>query len=182
MITPISSFSEIEVVPNSLVILDIDETVLTFPQITKHWWKEKIGYYYDITTDIHLAEKYALDEWRHIAYSTDPIQLDSENQLKFIDNIYQNNCELIFLTARNEDLSCITYNHLRHINIDNRHLVYFDENKGEKFYEIISSLYQNCENITFVDDLIINLDKIVNAINKYELNAKNIKLYHMAHK
>jgi hypothetical protein len=182
MITQVSSFSEIEIVPNSLVILDIDETVLTFPQITKHWWKETVDYYYEITTDKHLSEKYTLDDWRHIAFSTDPIRLDSENQLKFIEKIYQNNCELIFLTARNEDLSSITYKHLRHINIDNRHLVYFDENKGEKFYEIVSTLHQNCENITFVDDLIINLDKIMIAVNKYDLAAKNIKLYHMAHK
>jgi hypothetical protein len=181
MIKNISSYNEIEIVPNSLVILDIDETVLTFPQITKHWWKDKISYYFNLTNDKHLAEKYALDEWRSIAYSTDPVQLDIDNQLKLINKIYQHNCELIFLTARNENLSSITYNHLKHINIDNRHLVYFDENKGEKFYEIVTTLYKKYENITFVDDLMINLDKILNAITKYELNGKKIKLYHIAH-
>ena len=181
MIKPIKTFSEIDIIPNSLVILDIDETVLSFPQITKNWWKEKISYYYDTTNDIKLADKYALDEWRRIAYSTEPIKLDTVNQLKFIEQIYQNNCELIFLTARNKDLSFITYKHLSHIKIDNRHLVYFDENKGEKFYEIVSTLYNNYENITFVDDLPINLAKIVNAMTKYDLTTKNIKLYHMEH-
>ncbi len=180
MITPIKSFNQIDIIPGSLVILDIDETVLTFPQLTKNWWKEKINYYYKILNDRELAEKQALDEWIHIAHTTNPNKLDHEAQHNFINRLYQNNCELIFLTARDRKLSSITYKHLSYIGIDKDHIVHFDENKGEKFNELLSKCYNNVENVIFVDDLTHNHQKILNATKKYNLKI-NLKLYHIDH-
>lgn len=180
MIIPVDSFNQIEIIPGSLVILDIDETVLTFPQMSKTWWREKINYYIKIYGDKLIAEKYALDEWIHIAHTTNPNKLDFENQKHFFERVYKNNCELIFLTARNQNLSEITYKHLEHIGINKDHVVHFDENKGEKFYELISKCYNDINNVIFVDDLIINLDKVINATKKYNIKI-NLKPYHINH-
>jgi ABC-type proline/glycine betaine transport system ATPase subunit len=180
MIIPIKSFNQIDIIPDSLVILDIDETVLTYPQLTKNWWKEKINYYYKITNDLDLSEKHALSEWINIVQTTNPKKLDSKEQNNFINKLYQNNCQLIFLTARNKDLSEITYKNLSYIGINKAHSVYFDENKGEKIYELISEFYTNVENIIFVDDLTNNHNKILDTVKKYNIKI-NFKLYQIDH-
>ena len=180
MIIPIKSFNQIDIIPKSLVILDIDETVLTFPQLTKNWWQEKRNHYYKISNDRKQVEEQVLNEWNYIARTTNPNKLDHKAQYKFINKLYQNDCELIFLTDRNRELYDITYKHLVHIGIDKDHVVHFDENKGDKIYELINKYYNNIENIIFVDDLIDNHHKILNTIKNYNIKT-NIKLYHIDH-
>jgi hypothetical protein len=50
MINHINSFSKINPVkPNTLVVLDIDDTIMSFSNIHKEWWNETYTnlYYYD---------------------------------------------------------------------------------------------------------------------------------------
>lgn len=56
-LTQINKFSEIEIIQNSLVVFDIDDTLIKFDGIDFKWWKNKFNKYYKLTKDYDLADK-----------------------------------------------------------------------------------------------------------------------------
>ncbi len=179
MIQRINSFSQIKINPKSLVVLDIDDTILNFPIIKKGWWKNTFNKYYEIHRDYDKADELALNEWENLIINEKANVLDSDNFEKFIDEIKKNECELILLTARNDRLKESTKKHIEDCDLDiPSHKIYHDSNKGVKLFELVSNIYVNIMEIIFVDDLESNLLDV-----KYSfLNTKfNINLYHIQH-
>ena len=77
----INSFSRIELISNSLVVFDIDETLMTFD------YKNQ---------DLE-----------------NPIVLDYENLMEFMENLKNNKCKMIFLTARSPSTRLKTIEYLK---------------------------------------------------------------------
>lgn len=106
----ITSFDQVKMIPNSLYVLDIDETTIKYkwkyddhiPHINIKWWENVndnlLSIYHD-QTHVDIIAEYLWE--RHIS-TTDPIHTDKTGfdfLLQFIEN---NNCQLIFLTARSD--------------------------------------------------------------------------------
>lgn len=171
----INDYSQIEIILNSLVVFDIDETIIKFPQLGKDWWKNKLNHYNAIYGDHHKAEINALEDWIEHVKINKPEMINKDSFIEFFNSALDNNCKIIFLTARNEKLKDITYEHLLHLDIINHNKVYdiyFNENKGEELEKILSK--EEFNDIIFIDDLEENLKDVSNHLyEKYNLN-----LYH----
>jgi hypothetical protein len=177
MIRTINSFKKIILKPNSLVVLDIDETILGFPTIPKNWWNNVFGNYYLLTNDFDLAEKLALKDWTNRVKNAKPIKLESKQLDIFLDKVNNLECPLLILTARNPILTEITIKHLASIGFDHSNVVH-DKNKGSQLLKLVQTKYSHIDNIVFVDDLLANLEDVQfhfkNHSDKYKLELYNI--------
>jgi len=182
MIKHINSFSGISPIkPNTLVVLDIDDTIISFPNIHKDWWNETYTnlYYYDKQN----AYKQTNLLWLDRIVKSKPSLIDKKNFNKFLEQISQNNCELIFLTARDENIAELTINQLKYCNIDiNPTKVFYNRHKGKELEYIVRNIYPNVKNIVFVDDLIENLINVAYTFNTPKLFKYNLELYKIKHK
>ncbi len=177
MFKNISSYDEIELKQNALLIFDIDETIMRFDGISRNWWINKLNEYYNIHQDHKKANDCALKEW------IDHIKL---NKAKLIDreklfNIFSKalseyNCEIIFITARHIDMKDMTEKHFEECDISEYiHKIYYNENKGILLKELLEDKYKNHKDIIFIDDSIKKLENIYSINNDNENH--NLSLY-----
>lgn len=145
----INSFKNVNITPNSLVICDIDDTVLKYDFIHKEWW-----------------EYNNLSDWVSKVYTQTPKHTDESGFFEMIDKINNSNSKLIFITARNSNLKNITHLHLESININiNNHDVYFSHpySKGIYLKRLIMNNHIDLDaydRIVFIDDLEENLNSM----------------------
>ena len=181
MIKHINSFNQIQLIAKSLVVLDIDETIMAFPNINKIWWKDTFDKNFAHTSDKKIAEMLTIDEWRDHVSQSDPYLLDEKPFKKFIKKISQEKCELVLLTARNKKITDLTHKHLYQCNIDiSKDKVFHDENKGEALAYIIN-MYPEINNIIFVDDFEKNLLNVKNKFSQDKLSHYTLSLYKISH-
>lgn len=181
MIKHINSFSKINPIkPNTLVVLDIDDTIMSFPNIDKEWWNETYTnlYYYDKKN----AYKQTSLLWLDRIVKSKPSLIDKKNLNNFLEQIKINNCELIFLTARDVNISEITIKQLNECNLNvNPTKIFYSREKGKELEYIVKNLYPNIKNIIFVDDLIENLINVAYTFNTPNLFKYNLELYKIKH-
>lgn len=181
MIKHINSFNQIRIITKSLIVLDIDETIMAFPNITKIWWKDTFDKNFANTSNKKLAESLTIEDWKNHVSQNNPYLLDENQFNKFMKKINQTNCELVLLTARNKKITDLTHKHLYHCNIDiNRNNVFHNENKGEALANIIN-MYPEINNIIFVDDFEKNLLSVKNKFSQDRLSHYNLSLYKISH-
>jgi hypothetical protein len=179
MIQCINSFSQVKIKPKSLVVLDIDDTILNFPSIRKGWWTDTFNNYYEQEQDYDRAEELALNDWVNIIANDKAQLLDPINFETFLNKIREQNCELILLTARNDKLRELTKKHLADCKLDIPHnKIYHNRNKGKKLLELVKNVYNNVSQIIFVDDLESNLNDVEDTFLSY---SYDIVLYHINH-
>lgn len=159
-IITIRNFNQINIIPNSLVVLDVDETLIRYDGIDYRWWKSKFNRFYKETNNCELAEFLSNEEWIRIISNCNP-ELVDENIHNFIELLRQNNCHIILLTARSNNLRELTENHLNTVNLSFEH-IYFNSEKGDALRNIISNDYPEITNVIVVDDMIQNLIDIQN--------------------
>ncbi len=130
----ISSFFDIPIEESTLVICDIDETVLYTPL-----YKGKLSEYTPSLHDI-------------------PHPTDIEGFQHLVANLREKNGELIFLTARGNLTDDITRNDLRTVGIDeNPHKIFYTNNwmsKGKYIFSELQNEYpiNKWNRIIFIDD------------------------------
>ncbi len=180
MIIPINSFNQVQLVPNSLIVFDIDETIISFEDIDEGWWKRTFDKYYTRTNDYDLADELSLNEWISHISNSKPQLLDEINFIKLITQAKELKCEMIMLTARRKFLFDITLSHITQCNIDiDSDSIYFNKNKGKELYDIVTNKYQSFENIIFIDDVESNLEDVANTFNNLE--QYSLQLYKINH-
>jgi len=154
----ISNLDKITLIENSLVVLDIDETIMTHREINGNWWKDKINFYLEIHHKFELAQEYAYNDWKEYVMSTPPELINYSSFFNFLQEINNKNCQLIFITARNKDLENLTIDHFKRLNLEFMiPNIYYTKEKGLLLKDLLRLKYQNFNNIVFVDDLIENL-------------------------
>ena len=181
MIHNINSFSQItRPKSNTLIVFDIDETILTFPIINKNWWDRTVNKLLPIYKE--NTQEYVELLWNNYISNLEPILLDSINLINFINKSVKNNCEIIFLTARDKSISKLTVNQLLKcdFNIDPSR-IFYNKNKGIELKNIVTNYFPNVKNIIFVDDLDENLVNIQSTFNCFELLKYNLDLYKIKH-
>ncbi len=180
MITPINYFNQIQLVPNSLIVFDIDETIISFEDINKGWWKRTIAKYYTQTNDYDLSNELSLNEWITHISNLKPQLLDEVNFINLIRQAKELNCPIIMLTARKKFLFDITIAHITYCKIDiDSDSIYFNENKGKELFDIVTNKYYNYNNIIFIDDFESNLQNVANTFSG--LDQYSLQLYKIDH-
>jgi hypothetical protein len=121
MLTKISSFCQIKLVPESLLVLDIDETILKYKHedayIDASWWAAKKKHFYDKYGDDTIANTKAFHDWIEHISNTYPIHTDEKGLTKLFNDATLMNIKIICLTARSSFLQKITLMHLEHLKI-----------------------------------------------------------------
>jgi len=166
----IRNYDEIEVLPDSLVILDLDETLIQFDGMYDKWWEDNL---------IHSNELEVYRRWIQLISFTMPTMLDPYEFNNLLRRIKLTNSRMVILTARSAKLCEITLQQLVYCNIiiplDD---IYFSDKKGRMAHSIRRRYTYS--NLIFVDDRKSNLrdvkiwipDAICYHIRHTNLNKK----------
>ena len=168
----IINYDQITILHKSLVILDIDETILKFDGINDEWWENEKKQE-NLQQDIY-------NKWIDYVTNNDPILLDQELLFKLIKIIEDTNSKLIIVTARLEENRKLTIQHLEKCQIKiNSRDIYFTKQKGEIINKLLTNKYFDYNNIIFIDDLESNIIDVSNSL--INLEDKSIDLYKITH-
>ena len=163
-------------IPNSLLVLDIDETIIKYDNINRIWRSNTFNKHYSITNDYDHANNLSHDEWLRYIQTNEPKLVD-DNFFEWFESANEHKCELIFLTARQKHYSNITYEHLNKVKLlFDKSQIYFNRNKGDELYSIATVKYPHIQNIIVVDDVQSNLTDI---LEKFTDSSFNLHLYNI---
>lgn len=171
MLTKISSFHQVKLVPKSLLVLDIDETILKYKHddayIDRLWWTNKKNHFFNEYNDHSIANKKAFYYWICHIYKTYPIHTDKEGLTKLLNDANIMNIDIIFLTARSHFLKKITLNHLDYLNIPVGK-IYFSgvTKKHDVLSNLLDTEFSHIDHITMIDDHDGNLQGVHENIKK----------------
>jgi hypothetical protein len=178
--TNIHKFSEINIKPNTLVLCDIDDTLIHHPAINNSWISL-------INTFFHIKNQTAFILYsKHIAvheinkyvdevFNTIPIRhTDRDGFFAMLENV----ADFAFVTARTSVAKEFTYSNLRSIDVDpEKYPIHFcgNEPKGEYIKRTFD--LTKYDHVLFIDDQVRNLENVLLIINHIGL-----KLYKFEHK
>lgn len=152
-IKPIHTFYSVDISHNSLVLCDIDDTVLAIPKCPKSFYDEGYDYYINIGYNETTAKKLVLSDWDLYRFLKKPSITDKEGFFHLLARIEKSNSKLCFVTARSDCYHDKTLKDLKKINIDTDKFEIYYTNaglKGEYIKQNINLL--DYENIVFIDD------------------------------
>jgi hypothetical protein len=178
IINKISSYDDIIINQNTLVVFDIDDTILKFKEIDSNWWDHTFNNYMKYEYDKSKAIDLTIYKWAKTINLAIPRMIDSDKFNNMINRIKLSNSHLILLTARKSYMKDMTIRHLAKCNIKIANdEVYHSEKKGQKLYKLIKNTYNKYQNIIFVDDLHSNIDNVYSHLLQLD-HKLNINLYH----
>lgn len=165
----INSFHQVEeeITHKSLVILDIDDTVLTHPGITREWFDNRCLDYLNQGYPEDQAYTLAIRDWTNAVNSTTPVMTDEKGLKSLYTKCLQTDSNIIFLTARDPKLKEFTEAQLDMYNI-RFGPIYHSEQKGE-FIRRYLSLVNYYHNVIFIDDQDYNLADVGTKNNHVKL-------------
>lgn len=154
----IHKFSEIEVRPNTLILCDIDDTILHHPAIN-HSWIAVIHRFFSAKCDYDDSKAYSkTNRYLNTVYEEIPMRhTDKEGFFEMVDKA----AEFAFVTARDESAKIFTYENLRCIGVDpDKYPVHFcgGSNKGDHIQQNFD--LSKYEHVIFIDDQSHNLENV----------------------
>jgi hypothetical protein len=172
----ISTYKEIDIIPNSLIVFDIDDTLIKFNELGKSWWdvemiKNKKAY----NNDFNKARETTLKTWIEQIQIYKPVHIDKAAFEELLLKALTRRCHIIFLTARDPSIRHLTEMHLHDCGIKYYHRdLYHSENKGLALKNILKEeRFQHYKHIIVVDDMLHNLVSINDTIK----SNHNLYLY-----
>ena len=155
----IHRFSEIEVRPNTLILCDIDDTILHHPAINQYW--EEIIHLFFSSQCGYNASQAAEETNRYLdkVFAEIPIRhTDNDGFFEMLEVA----TDFAFVTARGEVAKDFTYDNLRGLGIDpEKYPVHFcggHVNKGEYIQNHFD--LSKYEHVVFIDDQPRNLENV----------------------
>jgi len=155
----ISSWTELgELDVRTLLVLDIDETLLWFPKVNREWWIDLLA---------KLAAKHppdrvqalAQEEWLRVVTEENPVQTDVEGFRELNRRVRATNSQLVFLTARLESFSYLTRKHLNYCGVSQDTVIHYSSSKGATLRAILAK-YPGFKRVVFVDDKVSNIEDV----------------------
>ena len=169
----LNSFADAEVPAGSLVVVDIDDTVLTLDKFPKGWFHRQVEESVAFGASFADARSLAIATWVKEAYDAAPAPIQQEAFRKFTQRVLEAGSHLIFLTARNKALRQLTEYHLEACGIEaDASRMYFDENKGSALLDIVKE--RGFKRVVFIDDTEHNLQDVKAALD----GVCELSLYH----
>jgi hypothetical protein len=166
---PIKKFSEIDVKPNTLVLCDIDDTLLHHPVINNSWI-HLICTFFCIKHNNSIESQKQTEEYYNEIVNSIPFQhTDRDGFFSMVEK----STEFAFVTARNVAAKDFTYDNLRSIDVDPEiHKVHFCGNIAKGEYIIRNFELAKYDHVVFIDDQIGNLENVLSL-----LDHPGLKLY-----
>lgn len=181
----ITSFTDIidHTHKNTLVILDVDETILRLANEigTKHWWNTVYNGYLSEHGDHTRADEQAFERWREHATECEAEHTDESGLMRLVEEARSAGNKIIAVTARSPEMSTATKRHLECIGIelDAIHVNGICFNSDGVFYagdtpksEVIIDIKEYLQNsgmsivrIVFVDDIEKNVASVAEALD-----------------
>lgn len=166
----INTFYDVEITKhNTLILCDIDETVLRYEKTIDHFYKmvkedvpnEEEEFYKNEANDFYRMYKSMGKKISH------PQHTDIEGFNNMIDQLEKINGSMMFITARNEASMEVTCEHLNDININHeKYKIHFTNNKISKGEYIKKNININDFNdIIFIDDYESYIKSVTNIFN-----------------
>lgn len=178
MFTTISKLSEIPLQPDTLYVLDFDETVVYYDGINRQWWEQRFKHHYDTHNDHDKADQLALKDWfEHIKF-LQPNHIDYHGFKNIIKHCESSrNSHVMILTARDVRLENITREHMAILSPDHQLDIVFccGKDKGEQLQLYLDRHEHEFEHIIFVDDQVNNLANFIET-------HVDAKCYHITRK
>jgi uncharacterized HAD superfamily protein len=147
---------------HGLLIFDIDETLLTYPEITNEWWKKTFMEFYNTNgNNYDEADKQSLIKWITHTDTHAPQYTDKDGLFDLLKRAAK--YKIICVSARSEEAREKTINNLSALNIPIHELYLVgDEHKSV----IIKKLTENekYDDIIFIDDLESNITDVATNI------------------
>lgn len=171
----ISSFEDLTIKKNSIVLCDIDETILKYDGINERWWRERFNSHYENNKDYDEADLNTLKDWKNFICESNPKYTDEIGFINMLKEIKDTNSDLHFVTARTNDLVDITKKHFKDLNIDFYDGQIHYVGKGCKG-EYIKDKFKltKYDMVIFIDDKKYNLDAVKEKNHKH----KELHTYH----
>ena len=166
MIT-INDFKSIKIKEKSLILLDIDETILYYEGITQEWWNNTYNYYKNLLKNYthNQLKKLCVKEWSYIVSTSNPCYTDEEGFNNLLKQIDETKSKLIFITARQKNHIYITKQNFNFLNIPYyKYDIYHISgiSKGIFIKELLkqNSILQSYKEKIFIDDMQHNIDNV----------------------
>jgi hypothetical protein len=150
-ITTIRNFAQLPVRKRTLYVIDVDETVLYFREIARTFWDDE-----------HPKDQ-ALIKWRELVQSSEPVPTDSFFLPIFLERITDEESGILFLTARDFDLSALTETHLSKVGVHVPHdlVCTSGDPKGRLLLWMWRYKYSyRFDHVVFIDDLLSNIEDV----------------------
>jgi hypothetical protein len=176
----INSFDQVSIdFADTLVICDIDDTLLYFPELTYEKYNEILEYNKSIYTDYEFALSNSNDYWNKLFLEGTPSHTDMDGFARLLVRLHLSNGGLCFLTARpghstNVEFTKTNFNKIN-LNYDAFRVYYsWIKPKGEYIRDHID--ISGYSNIIFIDDMDYNLSNVNlhfgSKIKNYKFNKK----------
>jgi hypothetical protein len=172
----IQKFSEIDIQPNTLILCDIDDTLLHHPAINNAWnllidtffyiqHHAETGFY-----DKNESNK-KTDQFCNHIFNTVPFQHTDRD---WFFAMLEKATGFAFVTARYATAKEFTYGNLRGIDVDpEKYKVHFCNGVAKGEYIIRNFDLAKYDHVVFIDDQIPNLQNVLLLLNHADL-----KIYH----
>lgn len=150
----INSFKNVNISEKTIVMCDIDETLLTFhPHDWLSIYDNNIKKY-----EPQVAYEKTNAEWSDIVNNNAPVMTDRSGFFDMIKRINQTGSLLLFVTARHFMYKDLAFKHFKDIGIEGyKYLIHFCNNKSKGDYIIRNIKTRGFKKMVFIDDLTDNL-------------------------
>lgn len=155
-----TTFDDINIPQNTLILCDIDETVIFFNEINEEWWRVRFNHHYRLIRDYDKADAEALNDWLVYIKANPPQHTDKEGFFRLLQRAANSQSEIIFVTARDSKLHQLTHEHFEQLDIDHKkYKIHYTRDKGKYIKQHFN--LENYERVIFIDDRLYNLDDVV---------------------
>jgi hypothetical protein len=172
---PIHSFSEIDIQKNTLILCDIDDTILHHPAINVNWIMIihnffHIKYHADNGHHNRPQTEMEINQYLDTVFETIPMRhTDRAGFFAMVGGA----TEFALVTARQPTTKDFTYDNLRCLGIDpEKYAVHFSGNMGKGDYINLHFDLSKYDRIVFIDDQPRNLENVF-----LRLFHQNLELY-----
>ena len=174
----IKSFSEIDIQPNTIVLCDIDDTLLHHPGIN-HSWSNLISVFFNIQyfeqTGTHNQTESNKNAIKFCDDVFNTIPLQHTDREGFFDMV-KKSTEFAFVTARQENAKNFTYENLTALDIDpETFVVHFCGNVEKGEYIVQHFDLEKYDHVVFIDDQIRNVENVLLRVNHVGLKVYQFK-------
>lgn len=151
----ISSFKDIDIHAKTLVMCDIDETLLTFHPFD---WNKLYNLNLIKCKSPELAVTLTNEEWVDVTFNGTPKMTDREGFMDMMKRIRGSNSLIVFVTARHVNYKQLAYKHFKDIEMDiYKYLIHFCGPNSKGDYILNNINLKKYNRLVFVDDLMSNI-------------------------
>jgi hypothetical protein len=157
-IKKINTFNSIEIKEKSLILCDIDDTVLRYKLTLDDFVVKTKKYLEDVNDFIDMENTLAIasDEFADYREKNIPFHTDKEGFCNFEKKIIETNSKIIFITSRSLKFKKVTESQLESIGIDsNKYPIHFTFDHKMSKADYIEKFIETSQfsQVYFIDDL-----------------------------